>query len=225
MKKCIKCLKIKEASQFNTGRNQCKCCRLKYKQSLPKKNHPISVTEKSCTECNVIKSAEDFHPDGAFLTGLYPYCRPCSLIKQQEKYQRHADKYNAKAAENYKKVRCTEEYRTKANARQKRKLQTDPKFLLIRRLRNRLWYALKKKSWKKNTKFYEYIGCDLEFLKSHIESQFIPGMSWDNQGEWHIDHIIPLDSAQTEEELHKLCHYTNLQPMWAVENIKKGTKI
>ena len=50
-------------------------------------------------------------------------------------------------------------------------------------------------------------------------------MSWENQGEWHIDHKIPLSSAKTEEELYKLCHFTNLQPMWAIENIKKGSKI
>jgi hypothetical protein len=50
-------------------------------------------------------------------------------------------------------------------------------------------------------------------------------MTWDNRSEWHLDHIIPLSSAKTEEELYKLCHYTNLQPLWAVENMKKGNKI
>jgi hypothetical protein len=50
-------------------------------------------------------------------------------------------------------------------------------------------------------------------------------MSWDNYGEWHIDHIIPLASADTEEEVLKLYHYTNLQPLWAIDNIRKGSKI
>jgi hypothetical protein len=50
-------------------------------------------------------------------------------------------------------------------------------------------------------------------------------MSWENRDEWHIDHIIPLSSANSEEELYKLCHYTNLQPLWAEENIKKSNKI
>ena len=50
-------------------------------------------------------------------------------------------------------------------------------------------------------------------------------MSWDNHGEWHIDHIIPLSSAKDEYEFFKLCHYTNLQPLWANENYKKGKKI
>lgn len=50
-------------------------------------------------------------------------------------------------------------------------------------------------------------------------------MTWENRNEWHIDHITPLSSAKTEEELYKLCHYTNLQPLWAEENLKKGNKI
>ena len=50
-------------------------------------------------------------------------------------------------------------------------------------------------------------------------------MNWDNRSEWHIDHIVPLSSANTEEELIRLCHYTNLQPLWAEDNLKKGGKL
>jgi hypothetical protein len=63
-----------------------------------------------------------------------------------------------------------------------------------------------------------------EFI-SYFERLFVEGMSWDNHGEWHIDHIIPLSSVNTEEELIKLCYYTNLQPLWAEDNLKKGSKI
>lgn len=227
MKKCVKCLEIKETQQFNIGRNQCKSCRLKYKQSLPKKNHPVSVTEKSCTACQVVKPALDFHSNGDFTTGLYPYCKSCALVKQQEKYQRNKEKYVKKSTERYNKIKGTEAINAPARARQKRKLASNPIYKVTRNLRNRLYYAIKNTAWKKNSKFTKYIGCDRETLIKHLESQFVDGMSWDNYSNdtWHIDHIIPLASAGNEAELYKLCHYTNLQPMWALDNIKKADKI
>ena len=69
------------------------------------------------------------------------------------------------------------------------------------------------------------IGCDLKTIKAHLEKQFTKGMNWENQGKWHVDHIIPCASAKTEEELIKLFHYTNLQPLWAIDNILKKDKI
>ena len=71
------------------------------------------------------------------------------------------------------------------------------------------------------------MGCSPQFLKEYLENQFTEGMSWDNHSQygWHIDHIIPLSSANTEEEIYNLCHYTNLQPLWAEENLRKSDKI
>ncbi len=70
------------------------------------------------------------------------------------------------------------------------------------------------------------LGCSIEEFRRHLESQFTEGMSWDNYGllGWHIDHKVPLDSAVSEEEVKRLCHYTNLQPLWALDNWKKGNK-
>jgi hypothetical protein len=85
--------------------------------------------------------------------------------------------------------------------------------------------AFRNKGYSKNTKTQEMLGVDWEIAKQHIERQFTKGMNWENQGEWHIDHIIPLSSANTPERLKKLCHYTNLQPMWAVDNLSKSDSI
>jgi hypothetical protein len=63
--------------------------------------------------------------------------------------------------------------------------------------------------------------CTCKGLKEHLEKQFLEGMERSNHGEWHIDHIIPLAEAKTEEEVYKLNHYTNLQPLWAIDNLKK----
>jgi hypothetical protein len=93
-------------------------------------------------------------------------------------------------------------------------------------MNSRLRVFLKSKNLTKKNKTFEVIGCTPKELKEHLENQFTDGMSWDKMGkEIHIDHIIPLSSAKTEEEIYKLCHYKNLQPLWAIDNMKKGDKI
>ncbi len=71
------------------------------------------------------------------------------------------------------------------------------------------------------------LGCTIIYLKQWLENQFKKGMNWGNHGEWHIDHQIPLSIVDLTniEDLKQVCHYTNLQPMWADENIKKGCSI
>ena len=69
------------------------------------------------------------------------------------------------------------------------------------------------------------IGCLFDRLVLHIERQFLPGMSWENRSEWHIDHIVPLASASSLEEMERLNHFTNLRPLWASDNLSKGAKV
>ena len=70
----------------------------------------------------------------------------------------------------------------------------------------------------------EYVGCSPAFLREHLERLFSDGMTWENQGEWHVDHIRPCASfdLSTEEEKKRCFHYTNLQPLWATDNLSKG---
>lgn len=84
---------------------------------------------------------------------------------------------------------------------------------------------MKSNNITKRNRTFEIVGCSPEYLKEHLEKQFTDGMSWEKLGkEIHIDHIIPLASAKNEEEVYRLCHYSNLQPLWAIDNIKKGSK-
>ena len=107
----------------------------------------------------------------------------------------------------------------------KERRKTDKLYKLQHNLRSRIGLLFRNKAKPKKT--FELLGTSLKEIKKHLESLFSIGMTWQNHGihGWHIDHIIPLASAKTEEELYKLCHYTNLQPLWAVDNLKKGSKI
>lgn len=178
---------------------------------------------KQCIKCNTIKEITEFHKSKQRLDGYYPVCKSCRKLKSKQFYTKHKDKIKTRTNKYYHNNKET--LLKKQQIRNKKRFIDDPAYRLSRRLRNRLYYALQFKSWKKNTHFSKYIGCSKEELIKYIESKFEPGMSWDNFKEWHIDHIIPLSSAKTEDEMYKLCHYTNLQPLWAKDNLSKGAKI
>jgi hypothetical protein len=115
--------------------------------------------------------------------------------------------------------------RSQQNSRNRFLRKTDPLFLLKCRIRCRTSLYFKRKQLNKNSDTAAMIGCSWEFLQEHIEQQFVVGMNWGNRSSWHIDHIVPLASAETEERLIELCHYTNLQPLWAQDNLSKGSKV
>lgn len=130
-----------------------------------------------------------------------------------------AEKARIYTQKNWDKIK--ERQRLYNNERRKK----DPLFKLKCNLACRMTAAIRNRNLIKNTGTKKMLGCDLKTVMSHLEKQFEKGMSWDNHGTWHIDHIIPCASAKTEEELIKLFHYTNLQPLWAFDNISKGYKI
>ena len=72
------------------------------------------------------------------------------------------------------------------------------------------------------------VGCDFETFLAHIQSQFTDGMTMENygngDGKWSIDHIIPFGTAKNDEDVERLNHYTNLRPMWSIENSRKSRK-
>lgn len=103
--------------------------------------------------------------------------------------------------------------------------RNNPLERLKHNLSTRISSCLKRKNVNKNNRTSEFLGCSPKELKEHLEKKFSSGMTWENYGKWHVDHKIPLASAKNEEELYNLFHYTNLQPMWAEENQKKGAKI
>lgn len=105
----------------------------------------------------------------------------------------------------------------------------DPTLHLKRVLRCRIQKAMKRagQSEGRGNSKMRYLGCTPKELRNYLEHMFKKGMSWDNIGEWHVDHVYPVASfdLSIEAERHKAFHYTNLQPLWARANIKKNDNI
>lgn len=123
--------------------------------------------------------------------------------------------------------------REKIRDKVREKYSSDPQYALIVKARCHISYAFKRLKFKKTSKTAKLLGCDWETLKRHIESQFYGDMTWESfQQKNHIgtsmveiDHIIPISSAKTEEDVMRLSHYTNLRPMWWWQNREKRDKI
>lgn len=118
--------------------------------------------------------------------------------------------------------------KSKINTAARVKRNTDSAYKIMCNLRHRACSVIKTNKTYKNNTTQELLGCSVEELKMHLQSNFKPGMSWDNYGKagWHIDHIKPCAKFNLldAEEQKKCFHYTNLQPLWWYENLSKGAK-
>ncbi len=165
---------------------------------------------KVCSTCKKRLNCAEFYKYSSYKDGLRPSCKNC-FVKNQCKYQ----KDNIKD-----RLRYSNKYTSK-------RLKSDISFKLRTRIRQRLRIAIKCNYNKGST--IELLGCSIKHLKEYIESKFKPGMSWDNWSlkGWHIDHIKPLSSfdLNSPQQLKEACHYTNLQPLWALDNLTKGSKV
>jgi len=135
--------------------------------------------------------------------------------EQKEKRKKYRAKYRSRPS-------VRERINKQAREWDRKKRATDKSFYIAKKMRSRLSAAIKNK--KLSAKML--VGCSWDELVAHLESQFKDGMSWDNKSEWHVDHIIPLSSFDLtiESEQLKAAHYTNLQPLWAEDNLSKGAK-
>ncbi len=123
-----------------------------------------------------------------------------------------------------------EKYSKTSREYTKRRKLIDPAFHAACNLRSRLNSAIKYQNVRRvKSQFGELIGCSKQELIKHLESLFVEGMSWENYSRngWHIDHIIPLSSFDLSDvnQLRKATHYSNLQPLWAADNIRKSNKV
>ena len=192
---------------------------------------------KTCYKCKIKKTLDEFYNLSSSKDGKQYNCKEC----RKKEYKKNKKKINKEYQKEYSKqwrIKNKEKIKQKKKIyykNNKEKITEDIKtrrkkdslFRMRGNLGSRTRIAFKRSKWRKNSSNIEMLGCTYEEAFKHIENQFTEGMTWANHSYygWHIDHIIPLASAKTEEELKSLCHYTNLQPLWAEDNLSKGAKI
>jgi hypothetical protein len=194
---------------------------------------------KRCTTCEEYKPAtfEYFYRQEGGKCGIASACKVCRII-QTKKYGRqwHKDTYE-KRKPKYRKYYQDNKEEIKSKAREYKKENWDkiaherkhnPKVKLPHAIGRTINNQLKKAGAKKSQATAKYLGCTIAELMTHLENQFQEGMSWNNHGlyGWHIDHIRPCASFDlTDKKQAKQCfHHTNLQPLWAEDNLRKGAK-
>ena len=165
-----------------------------------------NVEGKKCCTCKNWKPLVEYNMDSNHWDNLRVECKQC--LCQWRKDNRECINYYMKSYESNRK-------------------QNDINFKLTKTLRSRLGTALKSQNAKKLNSTLTLTSCTIVRLKEYLESKFQEGMTWENHGQWHIDHIKPCASFKLEnEDEQQLCfHYTNLQPLWAKDNLSKGSKI
>jgi hypothetical protein len=216
-KKCTKCNIIKELTEFHKHPtckdgylHTCKLCKSEY--------HKLYMTRNKTKTKEKQKEYRNKNKE--------------KIYETQKKYEEsNKDKVKERkykyVINNKDKIKLSNSLRRdKINLYFRKRRLSDPLFRLSSNLRKRICKVFNGCS-QRSEKTIEILGCSFEEIKIHIEKQFKEGMNWDNHGlyGWHIDHKIPLSSAKTEKELIQLCHYTNLQPLWAEENLKKNNKM
>ena len=200
------------------------------------------MTEKKykiCSKCKQEKLLCDFHKSATKKFGVTSQCKKCvkeynakyrqeNLEKEKERYAKYYQKNSKKVKERVKKYHRenSEKIKERVAKYERERYKNDENFRIVKLLRNRLWRSLKSQSAKKSKRTLELVGCSRDELWKHLEKQFKDGMTRQNQGEWHIDHIKPCSLFDlTDPEQQKECfNYKNLQPLWAEENLSKGAK-
>ena len=206
---------------------------------------------KRCTGiCKEELALTAFGTRSASTDGLTSQCKACLRKKAREKYKKDPEKGRARARKRYKedpekkRARNRKRYRDdpekykasvrksrqkpsskkKRRERERKRYNDDPEYKTGCKLRSGTWRMHKGISKSASTK--ELLGCTLKQFNSHMEKQFQPGMTLKNQGKWQNDHIVPCASFdKTNPEHQRQCfHYTNYQPLWKRDNIRKSDK-
>ena len=154
--------------------------------------------------------------------------RDANKSRQKEYNQKYYEENRERliAASNQYYADNTEDVKKRIYDRYRDRIASDPIFKMVCYMRSRVRNAIYNQFASKTCSTFDLVGCEPKDLKKHLEDQFREGMTWDNYGEWHVDHIRPCDSFNLsfDSERKECFHFSNLQPLWANENLTKGNR-
>jgi len=218
-KKCIKCGKKKLLSEIYKDKFKVDGYRPDCKECSKIRHHNYYMINKKFLSALSKKYYQEHKEEYTKTMKKYYKNNKKKIITQQKKYY---DENKEKIKSQNKKRKNLKNIYMKNYIKKRAKI--DIRFKLLGNLRHSVYLGIKKHYKSLSTMFL--IGCSIDYLMYHLQEQFTKGMSWDNYGDWHIDHIKPcarFDLSKPEEQ-RKCFHYTNLQPLWAEENLRKGDK-
>lgn len=207
---CVECNKIHNKKKYELNAEQIKIQNKKWKKDNADYVYLKNKQWKKDNPKKVLESGKKYHENNKEKLKITRHLYRLKTKNQQKINQKNWLENNK------------EKHRETVNAWRKLKLKTDPIFAAKTKLRGITVDAFRRGGLKKSKKTEEMLGCSIDCAKHHIESKFLEGMNWLNHGKWHIDHIIPISNAKTIDDVIMLSYYKNLQPLWAVDNLKKG---
>ena len=199
------------------------------------------MAQKRCNRCKTEKELSEFHINRGTRDGLTSFCKACNNARAKDWQDKNPEKSKAKKAAWYRAhkeltiqraAQWAEDNRTRHREQQRahdNRIRSTPRGHLDFRMGSAIRDAIG--SIKAGRRWLELVDYTIEELMQHLESKFLPGMTWDNYGNggWHIDHKVPRDFfiyETTEEQEFKYCwSLDNLQPMWEKDNLSKGYRL
>jgi hypothetical protein len=179
-----------------------------------------------CSRCDQDKHFEEFHVNNATKRGRLARCKKCVSETCKERYSKDKTYHQEYYKKNKEKIIPKVKEYLKRGYRKEYRKRTHVK--IARYQRKRIRELLNQAGTRKSHRTLKYIGCTTKELMSYLENKFQEGMTWENYGfkGWHIDHIRPCASFDlSDPEQQKQCfHHTNLQPLWAEDNMRKSAK-
>jgi hypothetical protein len=206
---------------------------------------------RACRSCGDTKPTSEFGIDNARKDRLNTRCKACVREAAKERRRKNAQQERTAANRRYRKNRdkllesCKSYYQrnrdvilaklrqeTRDNPEKRRLYLAERRKIPSVRLNKRMSWSIQRhirSGEKGGRRWPSLVGYTLADLRTHIESQFVDGMSWENYGDWHIDHIIPLSAHNYDTfespDFKRAWALENLRPLWAADNLRKGAKL